>query len=66
MSGTLVFSTDSRSVVADTADRRDARVTGEGDPGDGAAGAARSRSGSAFDLPSLEDRKGPNGGGLVN
>ncbi len=60
VSGALVFSADARtSVVADASDRRDARsATGES----GAAAAGRR---STFDLPPLEERKGPDGG-LVN
>ena len=61
MAGTLVFRADARSVVAETADRRDARTTGEREP----AG-VRGKS-PAFELPPLEEpRKGPDGGGLVN
>lgn len=60
VSGTLVFSTDASTVVANVAERRDARVTGDGD------GAAGARTGPAFDLPPLGDRKGSDGGGLVN
>jgi ATP-dependent Clp protease ATP-binding subunit ClpB len=66
VSGTLVFSTDASTVVADTAERRDARLTGDAGGTAAGSGAAASRAGSTFDLPPLEDRKGPNGGGRVN
>jgi len=62
VSGTLVFSTESSTVVAEAGDRRDARTPG------GAATTdpdADDRS-SAFDLPPVDEGKGPNGGGLVN
>jgi len=62
VSGTLVFSTESHTVVAEAGDRRDARTPG------GAATTdpdADDRS-SAFDLPPVDEGKGPNGGGLVN
>jgi ATP-dependent Clp protease ATP-binding subunit ClpA len=62
VSGTLVFSTESETVVADAADRRDAR--GSVDP-DRAGAAAGGRRRSTFDLPPLDERKEPDGG-LVN
>jgi ATP-dependent Clp protease ATP-binding subunit ClpC len=63
VSGTLVFSTDSSTVVADGTERRDARRSG-GDE-DLAAAGARSRN-RLFDVPSLDDPDAPGGGGLVN
>ncbi|HET7727232.1 MAG TPA: ATP-dependent chaperone ClpB [Candidatus Limnocylindrales bacterium] len=60
-SGTLVFSTDSRSVVADAGDRRDARAGGETPSPAGVGG-----SGGAFDLPPTGERKRGDGGELVN
>jgi ATP-dependent Clp protease ATP-binding subunit ClpB len=62
VSGTLVFSTESSTVVADAGDRRDARARSGESEADGGKGGRR----SAFDLPSLDEDKGPNGGGLVN
>ena len=64
VSGTLVFSTASSTVVAEAGDRRDARTPSEaGSPHTG----RRRRAGrSAFDLPPLDEGKGPSGGGLVN
>jgi ATP-dependent Clp protease ATP-binding subunit ClpB len=66
--GTIVFSADSRTVVADTADRRDARAgsgsaSGEREPVGSGAGGRRS---SAFDLPETPDRPKRDGGELVN
>ena len=61
VSGTLVFSADSRTVVADAADRRDARSPSDREPA--AAGAGRA---NLFDVPPLDRPKGPNGGELVN
>ncbi len=61
VSGTLVFATDSETVVAEATDRRDAR-TRSGDQETAAAG-ARSK---LFDVPSLDDPKDANGGELVN
>ncbi|HEY7524858.1 MAG TPA: ATP-dependent chaperone ClpB [Candidatus Limnocylindrales bacterium] len=59
VSGTLVFSTESESVVADASTRRDARARTEREPA--AAGAGRRR--SPLDLP---DTTPPDGGELVN
>jgi ATP-dependent Clp protease ATP-binding subunit ClpB len=61
VSGTLVFSSESSTVVADTGDRRDARSTAREPAG---AGAGKRRSG--FDLPPLDEPKRPDGGELVN
>jgi ATP-dependent Clp protease ATP-binding subunit ClpA len=61
VSGSLVFSADSRTVVAEASDRRDAR-SAEREP---AAAGARRRS-SLFDVPSPDEPTGPNGGSLVN
>jgi ATP-dependent Clp protease ATP-binding subunit ClpB len=60
VSGTLVFSTDSESVVADTRSRRDARV-GAAEREPAAAGAGRRR--SPLDLPDTSPRDGDE---LVN
>jgi len=62
VSGTLVFSTASNSVVAEAGDRRDARTPGEGVATDPDSDDRR----SAFDLPPVDEGKGPNGGSLVN
>jgi ATP-dependent Clp protease ATP-binding subunit ClpB len=62
VSGALVFSADSRTVVAEASDRRDAR-SADRDREPAAAGARRS---SLFDVPSPDEPKGPNGGSLVN
>jgi ATP-dependent Clp protease ATP-binding subunit ClpA len=60
VSGTLVFSTDSESVVADTRSRRDARGhAADREP----AGAGAGRRRSPLDLPDPEPR---DGGELVN
>jgi len=61
-SGTLVFSADSRTVVAEAADRRDARAGGE-QPGP--AGVGRSAR-DAFDLPPVGQRRRGDDGELVN
>jgi len=63
VSGTLVFSTESSTVVAEAGDRRDARTPADGGSADPDAADDRR---SAFDLPSLDEAKGPNRGGLVN
>ncbi|HEY5436887.1 MAG TPA: AAA family ATPase, partial [Candidatus Limnocylindrales bacterium] len=63
VSGTLVFSTESSTVVAEAGDRRDARTPADGGAVDEDAADDRR---SAFDLPSLDEAKGPNRGGLVN
>jgi ATP-dependent Clp protease ATP-binding subunit ClpA len=65
VSGTLLFTADSsRSVVADAAERRDARAHPERE-GAGASPGRRGRR-PTFDLPPLDEPKGPDGGGLVN
>jgi ATP-dependent Clp protease ATP-binding subunit ClpA len=66
VSATLVFSSESGTVVADASDRRDARSAGP-EP-EGAAAGAGSGGGrrSAFDLPPLDGDKHPDGGELVN
>jgi len=61
-SGTLVFSADSRTVVAEAGDRRDARAGGEQQSPAGAGRSAR----DAFDLPPVGERKRGDGGELVN
>ena len=62
VSGTLVFSTESSTVVAEAGDRRDARAPSDG----GSADPDAADSQSQFDLPPLDEGKGPSGGGLVN
>ena len=62
VSGALVFSTGSSTVVTDAGDRRDARTPSDGGSADPDADAGRR---SAFDLPPLDEGKEPNGG-LVN
>jgi ATP-dependent Clp protease ATP-binding subunit ClpB len=65
VSGALVFSTGSSTVVADAAGRRDARATPEPEAAATGAGAAKGR--SAFDLPSLDEpKKRSDDGELVN
>ncbi len=64
VSGTLVFSTESATVVSEAADRRDARSAAE--PEGAAAGAGRGKRRSAFDLPPLDESQRPDGGDLVN
>jgi ATP-dependent Clp protease ATP-binding subunit ClpA len=62
VSGALVFSADSRTVVSEASERRDARAR----PGERQPAATGARS-SLFDVPSLDDPDaGANGGGLVN
>jgi ATP-dependent Clp protease ATP-binding subunit ClpB len=63
VSGALVFSADSRTVVTEASDRRDARSAGSAREPAGAAAGGR---GSLFDVPSPDDPKGSNGGPLVN
>ncbi len=63
VSGTLLFSSASNTVVADTAGRRDARSPA---PEPAAAGAGGRKRRSALDLPPLDEPKGPEGGELVN
>ncbi|MDP2349584.1 MAG: ATP-dependent chaperone ClpB [Chloroflexota bacterium] len=63
VSGSLVFSTESSTVVAETGGRRDARTPAEGDA-EGPGPRAGHR--SAFDLPPLDEGKEPGGGELVN
>jgi ATP-dependent Clp protease ATP-binding subunit ClpB len=63
---TIVFSTEGATVVADAAERRDARSSGgEGDEGAVGAGSGRGRRGSVLDLPETAPRK-RDGEGLVN
>ncbi|HEY5630047.1 MAG TPA: AAA family ATPase, partial [Candidatus Limnocylindrales bacterium] len=65
VSGTLVFSSDSTSVVSDPSERRDARAPGAGtEVREPSAVGGRA---PAFDLPPLdEDKKKKPDGGLVN
>jgi ATP-dependent Clp protease ATP-binding subunit ClpB len=66
VAGTLVFSTDRSTVVAEAGDRRDARGRGPASDAEPVAGGARR--GSAFDLPDLEGgpKRDRDGGDLVN
>jgi hypothetical protein len=75
VSGTLVFSTERSTVVAEAGARRDARTGGEEtDPDDGSepeepvgAGTGRRRRRSAFDVPDIETpKRDRDGGELVN
>jgi ATP-dependent Clp protease ATP-binding subunit ClpB len=61
--GTLVFTTESQTVVTEAGERRDARSTRAREPA-GTGGRAKGRT-SAFDLPPSEPRK-DDGGELVN
>jgi ATP-dependent Clp protease ATP-binding subunit ClpA len=65
VSGSLLFSADSRTVVAEASDRRDARSSsGDREPAGSAASGGRL---STFDLPPLDEpKRGGDGGGLVN
>jgi ATP-dependent Clp protease ATP-binding subunit ClpA len=71
VSGTLVFSTERSTVVADAGARRDARAAGaepeseDGGPVPAGAGGRRRR--SAFDVPDIEpEKRDRDGGELVN
>jgi ATP-dependent Clp protease ATP-binding subunit ClpB len=64
VSGTLVFSTDSSTVVAEKGERRDARSAPE--PEGAAAGSGGRTGRSTFDLPPLDEPKRSDGGDLVN
>ena len=63
VSGTLLFSSASNTVVAGTSDRRDARSP---NPEPAAAGAGGRKRRSALDLPPLDEPTRPDGGELVN
>jgi hypothetical protein len=65
VSGTLVFSSESSTVVTDATDRRDARGPASGRDGAG-AGVRSGERRSAFDLPPIDEVDEPGGGGLVN
>jgi len=66
VSGTLVFSSESSTVVTDAADRRDARrPAGEREGAAAGAGSGGGARRSAFDLPPI-DEGDESGGGLVN
>jgi hypothetical protein len=63
---TIVFSSAGATVVADAAERRDARSAGDEDAGlVGAGSGGRGRKRSAFDVPDIEPQK-RDGEGLVN
>jgi ATP-dependent Clp protease ATP-binding subunit ClpB len=67
VSGTLVFSTDRSTVVAEAGNRRDARVRGETDDDavlTGTGGRRRSR--TVLDLPEVDEKRDRDGGELVN
>jgi hypothetical protein len=68
VSGTLVFTTDRATVVAEAGTRRDARAASGGEPEEPvAAGAGGRRRKSAFDVPDIEPSKRErDGGDLVN
>jgi ATP-dependent Clp protease ATP-binding subunit ClpB len=73
VSGTLVFSTDRSTVVAESGTRRDARSRSGSDDGGGepepagAAAGGRRRRGSVLDLPEVErPKREGDGGELVN
>ncbi len=64
VSGTLVFSSESNTIVADASDRRDARSASR-EPAAAGAGSRKKR--STLDLPPLDEPERPDGGGeLVN
>ena len=69
VSGTLVFSTERSTVVAEAANRRDARSAASGgDPDEGVGGGAgRRRPKQVLDLPEIDEPKRERDGGeLVN
>ncbi|HEY7130758.1 MAG TPA: AAA family ATPase, partial [Candidatus Limnocylindrales bacterium] len=69
VSGTLVFSTERSTVVADASARRDARSASEtaDDEEPVAAGGGGKRRKGAFDVPDIEPpKRGDGDGGLVN
>jgi ATP-dependent Clp protease ATP-binding subunit ClpB len=65
VSGTLVFSSESQTIVADAGDRRDARTATAGEGAAAGAGSGKRRR-STFDLPPLDEPRRPDGGDLVN
>jgi ATP-dependent Clp protease ATP-binding subunit ClpB len=67
VSGTLVFSTEGSTVVAEAGNRRDARSADADDREPAAAGAGRRGRKSVLDLPDLDEPKSGSGGGeLIN
>jgi len=62
VSGTLVFSADTRTVVTEASDRRDARSAGPAVDAPGVGGGRQ----PLFDVPPLDEPKDPNSGELVN
>jgi ATP-dependent Clp protease ATP-binding subunit ClpB len=66
VSGTLVFSTEGSTVVAEAGRRRDARSSGADDREPAAAGAGGRGRKSVLDLPDLDEPKSGSGGELVN
>jgi hypothetical protein len=66
VSGTLVFSSESSTVVTDAGERRDARSpAGDREDATAGGGARPGSRRSAFDLPPI-DEGDESGGGLVN
>jgi ATP-dependent Clp protease ATP-binding subunit ClpA len=66
VSGTLVFSTEGSTVVAEAGNRRDARSADADDREPAAAGAGRRGRKSVLDLPDLDEPKSGSGGELIN
>ena len=69
VTGTLVFSTERATVVAEASNRRDARARtgGESDEPVAAGTAGRRRSKTVLDLPAIDETKPDRDGGeLVN
>jgi ATP-dependent protease Clp ATPase subunit len=69
VTGTLVFSTERSTVVAEASNRRDARARGgdERDEAVAAGGAGRRRSKTVLDLPEIDEtRRDRDSGELVN
>jgi ATP-dependent Clp protease ATP-binding subunit ClpC len=65
VSGTLVFTSEQATVVADASDRRDARAASDGEGGQGDVGTAAGRGRrSPLDLPPVTPK--PDGGKLPN
>jgi ATP-dependent Clp protease ATP-binding subunit ClpB len=66
VSGTLVFSTEGSTVVAEAGNRRDARSSEADDREPAAAGVGGRGRKSVLDLPDLDEPKSGSGGELVN
>jgi hypothetical protein len=65
VSGTIVFSADGKTVVAQ-AGRRDARAADDSSNGNRVGAGAGGKRRSAFDLPATEPRRRGDGEDLVN